>query len=407
MFDRLIRFAWRSVWKNRRRTIITGLAVGLGLAALMFTDALMVGMTDHMIDQTTNAWMGDAQIHRDGFRETGRITLTINEPDSITQMLRADSIVDAFTLRIISPASLQSTMELKPVTMIGIDPETEPAVSMLETAVDSGCYFSGDSTDLVIGYKLAEDLDVGLGDLIVITAAEADSGLSSNLFFVTGICHFGSDDLDRYTAFIDINTAESMLGLEGRFHEIAIRLPDSEMGMNESLPFWSRFSICGNKAQGWATLATQVKAMLNMTKMSILITAIILFGLVVFGIVNSLFMSVYERMYEFGVMKAVGTRPGIISIMVILEAFWLAVISMILGSIMGLVIIWITSKTGIDFGNIEVSGVIFDSAIHPALKWSGIWIYPFFTLLLTTAAGVYPGIHAARLNAAEAMRKSL
>lgn len=407
MFGQLMKFAWRSVWKNRRRTVITGLAVGFGLAALMFTDALMVGMTGHMIDLTTNAWMGDAQIHRDGFRETGRITLTINEPDSITQMLRADSIVEAFTLRIISPASLQSTMEIKPVTMIGIDPETEPTVSMLEVAVDSGCYFSRDSTDLLIGYKLAEDLDAAIGDLIVITAAEADSGLSSNLFFVTGICNFGSDDLDRYTAFIDINTAGSMLGLEGRFHEIAIRLPDSKMGMDEALPFWSRFSIFGNRAQGWATLATQVTAMLNMTKMSILITAIILFGLVVFGIVNSLFMSVYERMYEFGVMKAVGTRPGTVSVMVILEAFWLAVISMILGSIMGLVIIWITWKTGIDFGNIEVSGVIFDSAIHPILKWSGIWIYPFFTLLLTTAAGVYPGIHAGRLNVAEAMRKSM
>jgi len=107
------------------------------------------------------------------------------------------------------------------------------------------------------------------------------------------------------------------------------------------------------------------------------------------------------------VMKAVGTRPGTISVMVILEAFWLAVISMVLGSLMGLLIVGITSKTGIDFGNIEVSGVIFDSAIHPLLKWSGIWMYPFFTLLLTTAAGIYPGIHAGRLNAAEAMRKSL
>ncbi len=407
MFGRLIKFAWRNVWKNRRRTVITGLAVGLGLAALMFTEALMTGMSYHMIDQTTNAWMGDAQIHRNGFRETGRIALTVNEPDSITEMLRTDSIVDAFTLRIISPASLQSTMEMKPVTIIGIDPVTEPTVSMLETAIDSGCYFSGDSTNLLIGYKLAEDLDAGIGDLIVITAAEADSGLSSNLFFVTGICRFGSDDLDRYTAFIDINTAKTMLGLEGRFHEIAIRFPDSEMGMDESLPFWSRYSICGNKAQGWATLATQVTAMLNMTKMSIAITAVILFGLVVFGIVNSLFMSVYERMYEFGVMKAVGTRPGTVSVMVILEAFWLAVISMTIGSIMGLVIIWITWKTGIDFGNIEVSGVIFDSAIHPIPKWSSIWIYPLFTLLLTTAAGIYPGIHAARLNAAEAMRKSL
>ncbi len=407
MFGRLVKFAWRSVWKNRRRTIITGLAVGLGLASMMFTEALMSGMSTHMISQTTMSWMGDGQIHREGFRETGRITLTVNRPDSILAMLEADTSVTAFTTRIISPASLQSTMEMKPVTMIGVDPATDPGLSMLEAAVDTGSYFSGDSTDLIIGWKLAQDLDATLGDVIIITAAEADSGLASSLFFVTGICRFGSDVQDRYSAFVDIGLAGSMLGLEGEFHEVALRLTDIEMGRDPALPIWSRYSVFGNSAEGWAELASQVGSMLNMVNMSMMITAIILFGLVVFGIVNSLFMSVYERMYEFGVMKAVGTRPSALATMVVLEAFWLGVVSILIGTVLGILIIWITSKTGLDFGMIEVSGVIFDSAIHPITDWSRLWIYPVATLLLTTLAGIYPGIHAGRLNAAAAMRKSL
>lgn len=407
MFVKLVKFAWKIIWRNFRRTVITGLAVGFGLGALIFTEALMQGMSIHMIQTSTESWMGDAQIHRDGFLDTRNINLTISNADSILAMLNKDSTVTSCTSRILSPASVTSTTELKPVTLIGVDSETDPDVTMLEAAVTEGSYLSGNSTELIIGYKLALDLNAGLGDVIVITVAQAGSGLSSSMFFVSGICHFGSDNLDRYSAFANLTAAGRMLGIQGEIHEIAVKFPQSEMGADTSLGFWNRFSVFGNNAVGWPELAPQVNSMLNMVDMSMAIMAAILFGLVFFGIINSLFMSVYERMYEFGVMKAVGTRTGTISIMVILEAFWIAVISTVIGIAIGLLIVWITSRTGISFGEIEVSGITFDKPLYPVLRLSRLWLYPFFTLILTTASGIYPGIHAGRLNPAEAMRKSL
>ena len=407
MFIKLVKFAWKVIWRNFRRTVITGLAVGLGLGSLMFTDALMQGMTAHMIQTTTESWMGDAQIHRDDFLDTRNINLTINRPDSILSILDGDSTVSFYTSRILSPASVTSTTELKPVTLTGVDSETDPEVTMLETAVTAGSYLSGDSTEIIIGHKLADDLNAGLGDVIVITVAQADSGLSSSMFFVSGICSFSNDMLDRYSAFINLTTAGRMLGIPGEIHEIAVRFPQVEMGADTSLAFWRRFTTFGNIAQGWPELAPQVGSMLSMVNVSMAIMAAILFGLVFFGIVNSLFMSVYERMYEFGVMKAVGTRAGTITTMVALEAFWIAVISTLIGSTIGLLIIWITSRTGINFGEMEVAGVTVAKPIYPVLSLSRIWIYPLFTLILTTASGIYPGIHAGRLNPAEAMRKSL
>ncbi|NOQ22175.1 MAG: FtsX-like permease family protein [Candidatus Aegiribacteria sp.] len=407
MFIRLVKFAWKIIWRNGRRTVITGLAVGLGLGSMMFTEALMQGMAAHMIQTTTESWMGDAQIHRDGFPDTRNINLTINRLDSMLSMLDGDSTVSSFTARILSPASVTSTTELKPVTLIGVDSKTDPEVTMLEAAVDTGSYLSGESTEIIIGYKLADDLNAGLGDVIIITVAQADSGLSSSMFFVSGICRFGSDNLDRYSAFVNLTTAGVMLGIPGEIHEIAVQFPQAEMGADISLGFRRKFTAFSNTALGWPELAPQVGSMLSMVNISMAIMAAILFGLVVFGIVNSLFMSVFERMYEFGVMKAVGTRTGTISTMVILEAFWIAVISTVMGSAIGLLIIWITTGTGISFGEIEVSGIIFDKPIYPVLRLSRIWLYPLFTLILTTAAGIYPGIHAGRLNPAEAMRKSL
>ncbi|MCD4700404.1 MAG: FtsX-like permease family protein, partial [Candidatus Aegiribacteria sp.] len=360
MFSRLVKFAWKIIWRNRRRTLITGFAVGLGLGSMMFTEALMQGMSTHMVQTTTESWMGDAQIHRDGFLDTRNISLIVKRPDSTLSMLELDSTVSCYTARILSPASVTSTTELKPVTLVGVDSETDPDVTMLEAAITEGSYLSGDSTELIIGCKLADDLNAGTGDVIVITVAQAGSGLSSSMFFVSGICRFGNDNLDRYSAFINLNTAGGMLGIPGEIHEIAVRFPQAEMGADTSLAFWHRFRVFGNSALGWPELAPQVNTMLGMINISMAIMAAILFGLVVFGIVNSLFMSVYERMYEFGVMKAVGTRTGTITTMVVLEAFWIAVISTGIGIAIGMLIMWITSKTGISFGEIEVSGIVFD-----------------------------------------------
>lgn len=393
--------------RNRRRTIITGIAIGAGLASLMFSDALFVGMNAHMIESTTRTWMGDAQIHRAGFRETARISYTIEDPVRIQSMLAVDTLVVASTGRLISPASLQSAMEMKPVTLMGVNHLTENQISMLEVAIDTGSYLSGDSMEIIIGYKLAEDMGIALGDITVITVAMADSGFSSRMFMVSGICKFGSDQYDRYTAYVNIESAESLLGLKGELHEIAIRFPDPMIAMDPDLAFWSIFSADSNRAEGWPVLAPQIASLLSMVNVSLTIMALILFGLVLFGIVNSLFMSVYERMYEFGVMKAVGTSKFNITAMVLLEAFWLGVVGSLIGAILGFGLIEHYANAGINFGDITFSGVMFDKPLYTIIDWSRIWIYPAATLLFTTIAGIYPGIHAGNLNPSEAMRKSL
>ncbi len=407
MFQKLIMISWRNVMRNRRRTVITGIAIGVGLASLMFSDALFAGMNVHMVESITQTWMGDAQIHREGFRETARISYTIDNPAEIDSMLSCDTLVTASTGRLISPASLQSAMEMKPVTLMGVNHLTESSISMLETAIDAGSYLTGDSLEIIIGSKLADEMDLQLGDIAVVTAAMADSGFSSRMFMVSGICKFGSDQYDRYAAFVNIESAGSLLGLTGELHEIAIKFSGPMIAMNEDLPFWNTFSPDSNIAEGWPTLAPQIKTMLGMVNVSMTIMSLILFGLVLFGIINSLFMSVYERMYEFGVMKAVGTSKLSITAMVLLEAFWLGVVGSAIGALFGFALIEYYANAGISFGDISLSGVMFDKPLYTIVDWSRIWIYPAATLLFTTIAGIYPGIHAGNLNPSKAMRKSL
>jgi ABC-type lipoprotein release transport system permease subunit len=406
MTGRLMRMGWRNVLRNRRRTLITGTAIGIGLASMIFMDSLVLGWSEQIVLSATDNWLGDAQIHREGFRETGNVELTLQRPVSIEGILSGSPEVRAFTFRVESPATLQSAYEFRSVSLTGVDPGREAGVSMLEAATDSGDYFAGDSTDLIIGRKLAGDLDAGLGDIIVITVATVDGGLSQNMFRICGICSFGSDDLDRYSAFIRIDAARNMLGIGGGSHEIAIRLEDYEAGMNDTLAIWREWSVFGNEATGWPELLPSLKALLGMTDLSKAIFALILFGIVVFIIVNTLFMSIYERLFEFGVLRAVGTRASAVGWMVLFESASLGLISVLIGSLIGFLVTWLFSVIGIDFTGVEISGILMNRPTYTILRMYQFILYPVGMLLFTVIAGIYPAVHASRLVPADAMRKS-
>jgi ABC-type lipoprotein release transport system permease subunit len=403
---RLVKMGWRNVLRNRRRTLITGLAIGIGLACMIFMDALILGWSEQIVLSATDNWLGDAQVHREGFRTTGDIELTIARPDSIGAMLSGSPDVTAWAGRVQTPATIQSAYQFRSVVLRGVDPATERNVSMLEAAVDTGDYFAGDSTDLIVGRKLARDLDAELGDIVVVTVATADSGLAQNMFRISGICAFGSDELDRYSAFVRIGAARGMLGIGDGTHEIAVRLDDYRLGMNDSLPIWREWSSFGNEALGWPDLMPSLKALLGMTDLSKALFALILFGIVVFIIVNTLFMSIYERIFEFGVIRAIGTRASSVGLMVIFESASLGFISIMIGSVIGFLVCWLFSVVGIDFTGVEISGVLMTRPTYTVLRLYQYIVYPPGMLIFTVIAGIYPAVHASRLVPAEAMRKS-
>ena len=137
------------------------------------------------------------------------------------------------------------------------------------------------------------------------------------------------------------------------------------------------------------------------------IIGLILFSVVALGIVNTLFMSLYERMFKFGVMRAVGTRPFAVGRLIVFEAGALALVSIVLGSILGFVVTVIFMRIGIDYTGIEYAGVTFRDLLYPQLETYQFTVFPLCVFLFTMLVGLYPARYAARMGAAEAMRKSL
>jgi ABC-type lipoprotein release transport system permease subunit len=403
-----LKLAWRNIFRNKRRTIITSFAIGIGLASLIFTAALMEGMIRNMVQSATSSFLGEAQVHGGGFRETQEVEKTVNDLDRVTAELKQDPLVARYTLRTLSMGMVTSPANVNAVLLVGVDPGSERFLSKIADTLQKGSFFAGENLrDIVIGSNLAEELEVSLGDRVVATVSQAGSGnLAQEMFRISGIYRFGIKEMDSGMAFIRLTKAQMMLGIGARVHEIAIKFKDIHSADKPGIPFWRKYSRFGNEAVPWTTLLPQMKSVLGMLNISLLVMAVILGCVVVFGIINSLFMSLYERMFEFAVMRAVGTRPGGLRELIILEAGALAVISIVFGSVLGMALTLIFAYRGIDYRGIEFAGTTFHELIYPVMSLWHYIVFPVGVLLFTMLVAVYPAWVAGRLRIAAALRKS-
>ena len=207
-------------------------------------------------------------------------------------------------------------------------------------------------------------------------------------------------------AFVRIGKAQEMLAIGHEVHEIAIKFTAIAYAQDPTLPFWETYSQHGNEVLSWTELMSQLTVILEMTKYSKYIVGVILFFVVIFGIINTLFMSLYERMFEFGVLRAVGTRPFGMARLILFEAGALAIVSIGLGMVLGFLLTALLNHTGIDYTGIEMVGVTIQEFIYPFMTVEQFTVYPVWLFIFTIIAGIYPARYAAKMSPAAAMRRS-
>ncbi len=406
----LLKLAFRNALRNKRRTFLAGVAIGVGLAGLIFVDALIISMEESMIRSATDTYLGQGRICKDGFMDTLNIEKTIDSGPEIIADLEKETIIKEYAPRTMTTAMVTSPANATSVLLIGVDPDKEKNISALSRAVNNGEYLeTGDKDKILIGTELADTLMVEMGDLLVITVAQAKTGeLAQAMYRVGGIFSFGMREMDGGMAFIKIDEAQSLLGMGDGIHEIAFNFTDLKMADDKEGPFWDKYKRGGNLVQSWREVLPELDAAQQMTGFMVGIMAIILFGVVSLGILNTLFMSLYERMFEFGVLRAVGTRPVRMAVMILFEAGVLAVISIIIGTIIGFGVSFFTASSGIiDYSGIEFAGVTFREPLRPVITIYQYIAYPAALFVFTLLVGLYPAVYAAKLNPVEAMRKSL
>lgn len=402
------RLAARNLMRNTRRTILTVMLIGFSLAALIATDAVIYGMIKVMEESVTHTLAGEAQVYHKGFNESYDADLMIEDSSSFEKQLADSPAVAGYSPRVIAGGMISSSYNVAGGLLYGVDAAHEASVSRVKAAVKQGHYLTGAPGEMLIGRSLADLLEVQLGDRIVVTVSQVRGGdLAQALFRVSGILDFGIRELDDGVVFVNLPKARETLGMKDESHQIAIRFTDPDDANRRDLPLYTALSRGDVVAVSWLDANPEISSILEMSAYSSLIVGTILFLLASLGVINSMFMSIYERIYEIGVIKAIGTRPGGVVTLVLAEALLIALLGALFGLAVGGLITGYYSGHGIPMGEMEMSGVSLNNTINAVPLLHQFTEFPLYVIVLTVVAAIYPARFAARIAPAMALQRSL
>lgn len=403
----LLKLAWRNLFRNVRRTLLTVMLVGFSLVALILTDGIMIGIQESMVGTITQTLAGEAQIHRRGFLDDMDEALFIADPEPIIELVEANEAIAAYAPRVLSAGMISSSYNIAGGLVYGVDADREISVSKIKQAIIEGEYLSGSPRQILLGMPMAELLEVSLGDRIVVTVSEVETGeIGQELFRLSGILEFGVPEIDEGLVFINLGVAQRVIGLDEGVHEIAVRFKNPEDAKNRNHSFYSEVNDDDIEALSWLDLSSAISSFIEIADYGTLIIGIVLFLLAALGLINSLFMSIYERIYEFGVAKAIGTTPRGIVGLVMLESFLIALVSCAIGSILGYYVNSWFEANGIPMGTFEVEGVVLQG-VYTKVVIEQFVTLPFYVVLLVLVAAIYPAMFASRIVPATALQRSL
>lgn len=403
----MVILAKRSIFRNSRRTLLTVLLISCSLAAILFTDAFVKGMVSTMVKISTQTFLGEAQIHQQGFRAANDIDLYIKNDEVLYQTLNDIQAITAYAPRVISGAMASSSENVASAIVYGVQADQEANVSKLQQAMVQGQYLSGSDSEILLGDRLADLLEVSLGDRLVLTVSQANGGeLAQALFRVSGIFRFNERNMDNGMAFINLLTGQKLLNITG-VHEVALRLEELNQAQDKSLNLWRILNTDKLETLSWQELVPQLSSMLAMTKYSTLIVSLIMYILVALGLINTMFMSIFERQTEFGILLAIGTRPKQLFYQIVLEGFFIGLMSVVAGLILAVLVCYYGAVNGINYADIEMTGMTLSEPIFLIIDNISFVLMGLATLAIVVLACIYPALHAARLQPSLAMRKTL
>ena len=403
------KLAIRNLFRNTRRTILTAILISFSLMALIMADGLILGMKDLLVSSLTKNLVGEAQLHRMGFRDNFDVDLYFTGTDDLVADLRGRPEVTEVASRVLSGGMVSSSYNVATGMVFGIDAEAEARIGNIKKAIIEGQYLTGERGEIMLGRPMAELLEVSLGDRIVITLSEADGGdLSQALFRVSGIYYFGLREIDHNTVFINADQARQVVGISAdASHELVMVFEDSSVSREKTSTVFDDFNNEQLELKSWMELNEDIAIMLELFGLSTLIIGSILFLLASLGVINSMFMSIYERLYEFGVARAIGTTPWQLAQLILCEALLLGIGSCLFGGVIGYGLISYTTLHGLPLGEFEMSGIALSGNIATQMQLSQFTELPFYIILLTLVAALYPARFASKIVPTEALSRSL
>ncbi len=418
----LLKLAWRNVFRQKRRTILTLLTMTGGFFLSSLSIGWMDGSYSSIIMFFTNNRTGQIQVHHEGYLEDPSIYSTISDYQMVGAFLDSIPGVRVWTPRIYSGALLAVRSpgagsgnvfsNSAAASVIGIDPAMEEAATDFSDRILLGEMLTASAADtsyaatgqIILGKELSIILEASVGDSLVMLSQAADGSSADRMYVIRGIISTGNADIDRNTCYISLADAQILFALEGKVHEIAVMT--ASLGSVDELTGDISAGLSGRdlETDSWKTFAKEFYNGMKADEAQLKVTIFVIVLVAAMGVLNTILMMVLERRREFGVMKAIGTRPGFIVRMIVLEANIMGIISVIVGSIISTAGLLFLSKHGLVMDPpLDYGGTVFREMIA-SITPECYWIPAVCVIITASTVSFLPALKAAHTKAAKTLR---
>lgn len=402
----MLRLAWRNIWRHPRRT-------GLTLAAIIFSDALLVwmialqlGQYDVMIEYALRSFTGNVQVQATGYKENPQIYRTIPDVAGLAARIRKDTGDEHVAARGIGFALVSSKSRTYGAQIVGVQPEFEGKVSNIPGLIKQGRYLSGErAQEAVVGSVMARNLNIKLGDELTVLGSGKDGSFAATVLPVVGIFTSGNVDMNRYFVEIPLKTFQDVFSMGSDGHVIAAAgIPAVQ---TPRLQAEIRHVVGDDKlvVLDWEQLIPGLKQAIEVDFTTAWIMYAVLVALVAFSVLNTFLMSVLERTREFGIMLALGLTPARVGRLVLLESTVMAITGFLLGALVGILVTLYFHVYGFSYPGMEDIAAEFNmpSVIYPLINFTSVTLGPSVILIATILSALYPAARLRKLRPVEAM----
>lgn len=407
----LLLMAARNLMRNKRRTTITVLGIAMGLSLVQTAYNLNFGNYTKLLNSGIRGNAGHVVLQNPQWQTDPEVEHIVEGSRALADALQADNPDALITRRIFAGGLLTSPTNTIPTALLGIDPAVESQLSPTASKMVEGEWLApDDAKGIVIGDTLARRLGVGLKGRVVVMAPDPDdpSESISQLFRVRGIYHSGIASLDSFTGITTIEGAQPLLRGTDPVHQIAV-VYDDDSQTEAALARAAAMDSGGAAVLSWKDAVPDLRSFIQADKQTNDTFFFVIGFIVVLGVINTMLMSVLERVREFGVMLAVGMRPGRLATLVLAEGAILGTAAAIVGSLLGAAFTYPLVTTGLDFSSaygetLETAGVAMDTLLIARYDPVRMAVYAVSAIVMTVLASVWPAWRVTRMRPIQAIQ---
>ena len=422
MLKNIFKFAWRNLWRNKRRTLFTIMAIVVGMIALIFARSYIGGIITNSVDSIVKNQIGHIRIAHHEYLRLERIIPKENLITDVSKVIKILSTIPEITHmdeRIKFSLLLSNEDINEPGIAVGVNPVAiNKSMNLAETII-RGTYLDGDQNQLIIGDGLARKLKADVNKELLLVASDINYSTYALPFNIKGIFETGYSVFDKHVLYLPIEKAREMLDAPGTAHEILIFLenPDDAPVIAGKIKSILDKEFPDNPYQVIPFQQSDiVKSLLPMMENVFGKIIMIIMFIVALVILNTMLMAVMERFHEIGVLKAMGLKNHNIITMIFIEAFCIGVIGALIGGLLGGSLSAYVEKTGLNivqmmgpevWDKMDIPIPFFSKMIYPDFTIEILISSVIFGILITLLAVVYPAYKTSKMLPVDAFRSKL